>query len=349
MKRRASVSIDVIVVNWNGRRWLGGCLEALARSTVPVRVLLVDNASTDGSVDYVRSAFPAVEVLASESNLGYAAGANAGLRVVTGRYAFVMNADVLLEPDHLEVLLERLEADSSIGAAQGKLYRITGDDFNAGRRPADLLDSAGHVIRRSRMVVDRGQGKPDGPEYAHEASVFSACGAALFLRRAMLEEVAPDGRYFEESFFAYKEDIDLAWRARLFGWDIRYVPEAVAHHVRTLPLQVGAWQQLSVVARRHSWKNHYLLMIRNDRLADLVLSAPFIVAWEIIRLAHAILRDPRVLLAYADLTRELGSAWRFRRSLLSSPRARQADLRRWFGGAPVMHRSDTTPAAAGPV
>lgn len=339
LPRVESEPVDVVIVNWNGRRYLPACLRALERSTAPVRVIVVDNASTDGSAEYVRSAHPAAEVIGLDENVGYAAGANIGLRVGRSRWAFVMNPDVLLEPDHLRVLRERLESDHGIGAAQGKLYQVTPEDFEtvacgvspqaaAGSR---RLDSAGHVIRRSRMVLDRGQGEPDGPEYSAEASVFSACGAALFLRRAMLEDVAPDGAYFDESFFAYKEDIDLGWRARLLGWDVRYVPAAVAHHVRSLPLGGAAWRAMPPGSRRHSWKNHYLLMLKNDRAADLLRALPFVLGWEVVRLGHVLLRDPRVLTSCIDLARSVPGALRARRDLQARRRVVPRELRRWFG------------------
>jgi GT2 family glycosyltransferase len=216
------------------------------------------------------------------------------------------------------------------------LYRVSAEDFVSERvRPGGRLDSAGHTIRRSRMVVDRGQGEQDGPEYDREVSVFSACGAALFLRRSMLEDLAPDGEYFGASYFAYKEDIDLGWRARILGWDVRYVPAAVAHHVRAAPFDAGAWRQMPLAARRHSWKNHYLLMIRNDSAVDVLRALPFIGAWELARLGHALLRDPRVFTAYVDLARALPGAVRARRALLARRRATHADVRRWFGAGPV--------------
>lgn len=324
-------NVDAIIVNWNGRRYLPACLAALKASTVPVRILVVDNASDDDSVAYLHREHADVEVLGLRSNVGYAAGANAGLRATSGEYAMIMNPDVLLAPEHLAVLEGRLRADPSIGVAQGKLYRTDIDRFVAGNLSCEgPLDSAGHVIRRSRMVVDRGQGEADGPQYSEEVSVFSACGAALFMRRAMLEDVAPDGEYFDSSFFAYKEDIDLCWRARLLGWDVRYVPAAVAHHVRTAPLERGAWRRMPLIARRHSWKNHYLLMIRNDRTADLMRALPFVAGWELMRLGHAVLRDQRVLAGYIDLVRALPAAVRRRRALLRRRRASPSDMRRWF-------------------
>lgn len=338
-------NVDAIIVNWNGRRYLPACLAALKASTVSVRILVVDNASDDDSVAYLNREHADVQVLALRANVGYAAGANAGLRATSGEYAMIMNPDVLLGPDHLAVLENRLRADPSIGAAQGKLYRTDDDTFVAGSVSCEgPLDSAGHVIRRSRMVVDRGQGEPDGPQYSEEVSVFSACGAALFMRRAMLEDLAPDGEYFDSSFFAYKEDIDLCWRARLLGWGVRYVPGAVAHHVRTAPLERNAWRRMPLIARRHSWKNHYLLMIRNDRAADLMRALPFVAGWELMRLGHAVLRDPRVLASYIDLARALPEALRRRRALLRRRRAAPADMRRWFDAATV----GVDPAARNP-
>ncbi|HEX6940637.1 MAG TPA: glycosyltransferase family 2 protein [Longimicrobiales bacterium] len=328
--------VEAVIVNWNGRRFLPECLRALRRSTAPVRIIVVDCASTDGSVEYLRSEHPTIEVVASPENVGYAGGANLGLRRGRAPYVLVMNPDVILAPDHLEILCARFDRDPTIGAAQGKLYRIAPESFLSGAPPSgDVIDSAGHRIRRDRMVVDRGAGRPDGPEYSQEASIFSACGAAIFLRRTMLEDAAPDGEYFDSSFFAYKEDIDLCWRARILGWDIRYVPEAVAWHVRGWAGEkVSARARLPLAARRHSWKNHYLLLIKNDRIGDLVRALPFVLAWELARHAYALVREPRVYGAFLDLVRLLPSAIRRRRELFRRRRTHPAEVRRWFGAGP---------------
>ncbi|MFW6201060.1 MAG: glycosyltransferase family 2 protein, partial [Gemmatimonadota bacterium] len=350
-RRPAHAPADVVIVNWNGRDFLPRCLEALARSTVPVRVIVVDNASQDGSVDYIRSEHPEVDVVALDENVGYAAGANVGLRHGGAPYAIVMNPDVALAPGYLERLIERCEADPRIGAAQGKLYATAPAEFIGGRlEPGGTLDSAGHSIRRSRMVVDRGQGRPDGPAYNRECSVFSACGAALLLRRSMLEDVAVDGEYFDPSFFAYKEDIDLCWRARLRGWDIRYVPTAVGHHVRSWAGPgTSPTSRPPLAARRHSWKNHYLLVIKNDRPADWLRALPWIAAWELLRQGHALLRDPKVWGAYGDLLRMIPAAWSRRRRIQGRRSVRPAAIRTWFGStAPTVVSCETgAPIASG--
>lgn len=339
--------VDVVIVNWNGRRWLPECLRALKRSTIPVRIIVVDCASEDGSVRYVREAHPDVELVVCPENLGYAGGANAGLARSTAPFVMVMNPDVIVAPDHLAVLKERFESDPKIGAAQGKLYRITPERFAVDvLDSANILDSAGHVIRRDRMVVDRGQGERDGPEFSQESSVFSACGAALFLRRTMLEDVAPDGDYFDPSFFAYKEDIDLCWRARILGWDVRYIPEAVAWHVRGWAGEkISARAKLALAARRHSWKNHYLLLIKNDRIGDLVRALPFVLAWELARHAYVLVREPRVYGAFLDLVRLLPDAIRRRRELFRRRRTHPAEIRRWFGAGPQPTKRDPNGSA----
>jgi len=332
-----NVHVDVVIVNWNGGRFLPACLRALAASTWPVRIVVVDNASTDGSPEYLRAEHPEIELVALRENAGYAAAANVSLARGRGPYAMVMNPDVVLASDHLAVLRNRLEADPTIGAAQGKLYRIPPERFALEEpQPGGILDSAGHLVRRNRMVLDRGDGRLDGPEFSGEASVFSVCGAAIFLRRTMLEDLDSHGHYFDEGFFAYKEDIDLCWRARILGWDIRYIPEAVAWHVRAwagrgLPPK----DRVPIHARRHSWKNHYLLMIKNDRLADVLRAFPAIAGWELVRHGYALLRDPAVYGAYIDLARRFPAALRQRREIMRRRRVHPAELRRWFGSAPI--------------
>jgi GT2 family glycosyltransferase len=339
--RSARGRVDAIIVNWNGRRYLPHCVASLQRDDACGRIIVVDNASTDGSVAWLRQHYPDITVVETGANIGYAAGANAGLRAGDAEYAIVLNPDVALADDHLSLLVARLDEDRTIGVAQGKLYRVHPDDFVVGRFDSGgELDSAGHLIKRTRMVVDRGQGEADGPQYSVEASVFSACGAAMFLRRTLLEEVAVDGEYFDESFFAYKEDIDLCWRARLLGWDVRYVPVATAHHARGWPgTRLPDRHSVGVGTRRHSWKNHYLMLLKNDRFTDFVRALPHVLAWELGRQGYALLRDRALYASYRDLLRLLPDTLRRRRALHGRA-ARAAHLHDWFG-------SDVRPVARG--
>lgn len=340
------VDIDVVVINWNGRRYLPRCLEALRRSTVRVRIVVVDNASGDGSVDYLRRDWPDVEVASLHANRGYAGGANEGLRRGRARYAFLMNPDLLVEPDHLAILCDRLDAQPDIGAAQGRLYHLDVDTFLSGAAPpAAVLDSAGQRVSRTRMAFDRGQGASAAPEHEVEASVFSACGAGLFLRRDALLDLAEDG-WLDETFFAYKEDVDLCWRLRLHGWDIRYVPAAVAHHVRALPGSGRRVHGVPAFARRHSWMNHWLMMIKNDRIADLLRDLPWLAGWEALRFGHALLRDPALLPAYVEVWRHVPGALRQRYFVQACRRVSGADIRQWFGADAFPPAMEVAPPVA---
>jgi GT2 family glycosyltransferase len=325
-------AVTAVVVNWNGRDYLPRCIQALRASTIPVRIVVVDNASSDGSAGWLRAEEPDVELVALDENTGYAAGANAGLRVSDSEFAIVLNPDVALAPDHLETLAARMEADPEIGVAQGKLYRAEKDDFVAGRlAPGGPIDSAGHAVRATGFVVDRGQGEPDGPAFDVEREVFSACGAALFLRRRMLRELSGEGEWFDEAFFAYKEDIDLCWRARLLGWKVLYVPSAIAYHVRGWAgSRLPDRDRVPVAARRHSWKNHYLLLLKNETPRDLLRTLPAVAGWEVLRLGYAALKDRALFAAYGDLLRLLPRALRQRRDVMRRRRGRGAALARWL-------------------
>lgn len=327
------MTLSAVVVNWNGARFLPRCLESLAGQSASARVVVVDNASDDGSAEYIQRYHPGIELIALEENRGYAGGANVGIRAAATEYVMVMNPDVVLAPDHFEKLAHRLDSEPHIGAAQGKLLQVRPAAYDAGDfDPGAPLDSAGHRAARTRMVYDRGQGEAGDGRYEREESVFSACGAALLLRRTMLDDIAADGEFFDESFFAYKEDIDLCWRARLLGWDVRYVPAAVAWHVRgwaggTPP----AAQGMSPEARLHSFKNHYLLLLKNAELRDLLRHLPAVLSWELLRQGHALLRDRSLYRTYPALWRLLPEMLRKRRDVMRRRRVPRGALARWFG------------------
>ena len=343
--------VDVVIVNWNGADYLPRCLAALDAVEGPVRVTVVDNASTDGSRQLLQEDPRDLDVLLLPDNIGYAAAANAGLRRGTGEYALVMNPDVVLHPRHLEVLMARADAAPEIGVAQGKLYSVTRSQFLDGELPTERLDSAAHVMARTRMVFDRGQGQADDPAFDREASVFSTSGAAMFLRRAMLMDLAPDRRFFDEEFFAYKEDIDLCWRSRLLGWDVRYVPEAVAWHVRSWTgTAAPPRDRVPLHARRASWANHWMMMLKNDRLIDVARHLPWVFGWELVRLGYAVLRDPGLLPAYAQAIRRLPDALRKRKSIQARRRVSGREMRPWLSKAviEVPRGAPGTPAPARP-
>ena len=215
----SSPRCSVIIVNWNGRPFLGPCLEALSHQTFPdFETILVDNASTDGSPRWVAEHFPEVRLLAHPRNLGFAEGVNSGIAAARGEFLVLLNNDTRAEPRFLEALAEAAGLDERVGMVGGVLV------FD--RRP-EFVASAGIRMQWDGVALDLWVGRrreelPDEPR-----EVFGPSGGAALLRRAMLEEVG----LFRPEFFAYLEDVDLAWRARLAGWRCLLAPGAVTDPV----------------------------------------------------------------------------------------------------------------------
>jgi len=208
---------SVVVPNWNGRGWLEACLNSLATQTVrPLEVIVVDNGSTDGSVAYVRGEHPGVRILELDHNTGFAHAANRGLRAARGRFVALINTDVVLTPDWLAVMSEALGRHPEAAAVACKILAL--------RDPGRVYD-AGDVLRRDGACEQRGRFGTDRGQWNQPGEVFGACAAAALYRRAAVMSV--DG--FDERFFAYLEDVDLALRLALAGWRCRYEP-TVAYH-----------------------------------------------------------------------------------------------------------------------
>lgn len=209
--------VSVIVVNWNGRRFLHACLDALVRQRYvgDVELLLVDNGSTDGSVPFVKAHFPTVTVIELQTNTGFTGGNAEGLKHARGDYVALINNDTRADEQWLAHLMAAMEADRRIGLCASKLL-----DEGGG-----TIDSAGDGITTAAVGFNRGRGQAAAC-YDRAGPVFGACGGAALYRRAMLDDVG----FLDDEFFLYDEDVDLSFRALLAGWACRYVPDAVVYH-----------------------------------------------------------------------------------------------------------------------
>jgi len=217
--------ISVLICTFNSCRVLPACLQALEQQTCgPVEVVIVDNASADGTRDLLtRLQPPTYQVLLNEKNMGFAAAQNQAIRRARGEWLCSLNADVVLSPDFFSQLLQAAERDERAGALCGKLLR-----WNPGGEPefTSRIDSTGIYFTRSLRHFDRGGEETDQGQYQEMQYVFGATGAAALYRRAMVEDISVEGEFFDEDFFAYREDADLAWRAQLLGWKARiFLPE----------------------------------------------------------------------------------------------------------------------------
>jgi GT2 family glycosyltransferase len=207
----------VVVPNWNGARWLPGCLGSLAGQTRPPdEIVVVDNGSEDDSLAVVARVAPGARLIALPRNTGFAHAANRGLREADAAFVALVNTDVELAPDWLERTAAALEQDAELAAVACKMVDLTDR--------ARLYDT-GDILRRDGVCEQRGRRERDDGRFDAAGDVFAACaGAALYRRSAVLGVGG-----FDERFFAYLEDVDLGLRLRLAGWGCRYVPTVAAH------------------------------------------------------------------------------------------------------------------------
>ena len=208
---------SIVIVTWNGLAYLDACLSAVASlQGVDAETILVDNGSTDGTVDYVRRHFPSVRIVALEENRGFAGGNNAGVREARGRFVALLNNDTVPDPAWLRAL--------RAGIDEGARYALTTSRIVYLHDPA-VIDSAGDGLLRWGGAFKRYHGSPASAA-AVSGEVFGVCGAACLLPKALFDELGG----FDEEFFASHEDVDLSYRARLLGYRCRYVADAIVRH-----------------------------------------------------------------------------------------------------------------------
>lgn len=252
--------VHVGIVVFNSISDLPACFAGLGAQSYPALTLTaLDNASTDGSVAWLRDHTPHVRLITSPRNIGFAAGHN---HILTARrpgpddYYMPLNPDVILEPGYVSALVDTC-LKTGAGWATGKLLLpvVAGETA--------LIYSAGHALRRDGYALNIGYGLPDDGRFDVEREVFGAPGAAPLIRGSLIEDIAPDGLLFDPDLFMYGEDVDMDWRARRQGWRCWYSPRAVASH-RGSQSRKGRedWRLLAL-------GNRYLSVIKNAALFDL--------------------------------------------------------------------------------
>jgi GT2 family glycosyltransferase len=337
----------VSIVTYNSARFLRSCLESLRAQTCrDCAVCLWDNASADDSIGIAKEYAGFVTSLhPSDKNIGFCAAQNRIIAAHQSDYVLILNPDVVLEPAFLDVLAGALDIDPTVGAATGKLWRWQAEDkqgtVTAPPVRGNILDTTGIYMTPNQRHFDRGSGEQDRGQYEVREYVFGASGAAAFFRREMLEDVKTGREYFDEAFFAYREDADLAWRAQWMGWRCLFVPEARGFHVRkVLPERRTA---LPADINMHSFKNRFLLRVKNMDAGTYARFFLPITARDIAAFGYVLMREPSSLRALPLLCREFRRACALRRDLRRHRRIRPSEMRRWFSKRPASRPATLTP------
>ncbi len=215
--RSKPLAVSLVIPNWNGATWLPACLEGIAAQTLaPDEVIVVDNGSRDGSLEYLRTSHADIRVLALGYNTGFAHAANRGLQAARGVLVALVNTDVVLERDWLARLVEALESHPDAASIACKMLSLS---------DRSRVYDAGDVLRRDGVCEQRGRFGRDDGRWDSPGEVFGACAGAALYRRSPVLELGG----FDERYFAYLEDVDLALRLRLSGWRCRYEPAVALH------------------------------------------------------------------------------------------------------------------------
>ncbi|MCY4113626.1 MAG: glycosyltransferase family 2 protein [Chloroflexi bacterium] len=298
------IEASVVVVTWNGRDRLSESLPAIVgQRNVRHEVVLVDNGSTDGTTAWVRDAFPSVRLVELSENTGFAAGNNRGFEAARAPLVATINNDAIPDPDWLASLVRNATAHPDIGMFASRMVYL---------HDPEVIDSAGISLDPLGIAWDRSAGTPVKDDA--DGEVFGASAGAALYRRELLK--ATGG--FDERFFAYLEDVDLAWRARWLGWRARYVTAARVRHMHS-----ATWAEDSPLKTYHLGRNKVWLIAKNYPLGALIRWLPLILAYDAASLPITIWRQRSLATVRGRLAglMRLSDIWRSRAHLTPSPNA----------------------------
>jgi len=245
------IRVAVNIVTFNSAGDIAACLESLRAQTFrEFEVHVFDNASSDDTLRIIEP-FDVTYLWRSPVNTGFCKAHNELAHRFPSEYVLFLNPDTILNAGFIEELVKALDANTDAASASGKLLRMDGK----------TIDSTGIIMLREQRHLDRGADEPDSGLYHKAEEIFGPSGAAAMYRRKALEDTAIYGQYFDEDFFAYREDAELAWRCRLLGWVSIYVPSAVARHRRRVTPERR--RELPKAINYHSVKNRFLLRLNN--------------------------------------------------------------------------------------
>jgi len=299
--------LSVVIPNWNGQRFLTTCLEALLRQTYPaLEIIIVDNASSDGSQSFIRQHYPQVTLIELASNRGFTGACNVGIEAAAGEFVALLNNDTEVDEGWAAAVVAAFGRDARVGLVASKMLLF---------EQRDHIHTAGDGFSTDGRAINRGVWQKDEGQYDREEYVFSACGGSAAYRRAMLDEVG----LLDDDFFFLLEDIDLGWRAQLAGWRALYTPQAIVYHY--LSATGGG-----ATASFYDGRNAIFVLVKNLPLAlwrkhgRAILRRQACLAWEALRAwrgqaARALLRG--MLAALRHLPRLLAK----RRAIQAQRRA----------------------------
>lgn len=261
---------SIVIPNWNGKHFLQPCLDSLRAQTHDnIEIIIVDNASSDGSQDYIKSTYPEVVLIELSENLGFTGACNIGMEKAQGEIVSLLNNDTEVEPNWVEEVVSAFDRHPDVGMIASKMLLFT---------ERDKIHTTGDFFTTDGRAGNRGVWEIDNGQYDTEDYVFSACGGSSAYCKSMLDKIG----LLDNDYFFLLEDVDLAWRAQLAGYKVLYLPTAIVYH--HLSATGGG-----VTASFHDGRNSIWIVVKNlprglwRKYGWRIIKRQFSIAWEAIR------------------------------------------------------------------
>jgi len=357
--------VTISILSYNDERTIETAIKSAALQLYPhIELIVLDNNSKDRSrniLKKIRDILPGLRtahlkkygiknetfryhVLESKENLGFAKGHNRVISISQGEFMLLLNSDAGLDDQFLACALPYFQKDKKVSAIQGKLYRYdpqTEETKMDEKTQKPILDTTGLTMFRNRRIVNRGQGMPDLDQFA-TGEIFGADGAAPLYRRSALEDVkiclGAKCEYLDEDFFTYKEDIDLAWRLKLYGWKALYVEEAIGYHQRgsgdsaatSFIAILRERRKLSRFAKYHAFKNQRLMQLKNEFPGLLFRDVFFWAPKELGSWIYVLLFEHFTIKSISKIVRLFPKMLKKRRIIMHKRRVKAGELAKWL-------------------
>ena len=253
------MKVTIVIPNYNGKKFLENCIESLYEQDYKnMDIIVVDNGSTDGSIEFIESRYSDVKLIKLDKNYGFSKAVNEGIKEAKGEYVVLLNNDTKTTSNWLQELVNCIDKDENIFSCSSKMLKY--DDIST-------IDDAGDEYTILGWAYQNGNNKPE-TLYSKPKEVFSSCAGAAIYRKSILDKIG----YFDESFFAYLEDVDIGYRARIHGYKNVYCPAAICYHIGSATTG-SKYNEFKISL---SSRNNIYLLYKNMPLLQLVFNFPFL-------------------------------------------------------------------------
>jgi GT2 family glycosyltransferase len=285
--------VSIVIVTYRLKDYLRSCLNSIKEQTYPeLEIIVIDNSLDQNFRKEICKDYPDIKLYPQEKNLFYCQALNLGIEKSKGDFILCLNDDVILDRRFIEEALKGFGIEERVGMVSGKILRFD----------KETIDSTGLFLTVFRTAKERGYGSKDRGQYNGSRYIFGVNGAVAFFKRKMLESIKIDSDYFDSDYRIFYEDLDIAWRAKNFGWKAYYIPSAIAYHIRGGTVRKSSGinkpygrRYLSDELHLDLIKNRYLTIIKNESLLGFLLHLPFILFYDLICFCYLLFFRPHLL------------------------------------------------------